>query len=428
MKRKNRTDLILLACVILFSAGTLWLARPGEKETDPAAQKKAYYLTAYETPEDLLAVQITNETGKLTIVHHENMYITDTDLPGIEPDEETVSELFLAASRIRVGDPLEGADPKDGQFGLTEPASDIFVEDLEEKGIRFLIGNRTPDQSACYVCVPGGEEVYTLPAGISDLFLGDVSRYLDLRVFGDIDPASVTQIAVSDQKGQRFEISASGEGQITGAKYYSLTYPAAMPVALSRIREMFFASIEQLRAVSVSDGIPVGKELCELSLKTEAEEKIYRIGYTKDGQSGIWDTSSGFVSLVSELPEWLFYDAGGVLGGNLLSLNAANIAQITLEAGGKTAQYVFAADKAHPQLIGNLNRIPIAVTDGGSTANGKEILRCLISMRTQEQDLELVFYETGDRQCEISVNGKHLFTCAVSSLQPLLDQIAGSGT
>ena len=427
MMKQRKTNLLLLGLLILFSAGTLAVKLTEHKETAQDAPERAYYLTAYDNPEDLLAVQVTNETGTLTIVHHEDTWFTDTPFPGVEPDEEAVAQLFETASRIRVSSPIEGAKPEDEQFGLTAPAAKILVEDLNGGGISFLVGNLTPDGSAFYVCAAGGSEVCTLPAGTGDRFLGDICGYLDLRVFGDIDPGEVTKISVSDPDGAGYELTAAGKGEITGTRYYSLTSPVRIPVALSGIRDIFSA-LEQVRAAEVLEGQPVKEKdlLYELSLTQENKDpQVYRIGYAKDRTLCIENTSAGLTNLVDELPAFLAYDAAAVLGGKLLSLNAADVLSVGLSAGGETVTYDFETEGTDAGLMEDLNRIPVAMTDNSAGAS-QEALRCIIKTKREEEELELVFFERGNRQYGVSVNGICAFECARSALQPLLDRMGGT--
>ena len=77
MTGKRKTDLVLLGITFLFLAGTylLYKSMPREPAQEPA---RVYYLTACEDPSQLLAVQVSNASGTLTMVHDRDMYITDT--------------------------------------------------------------------------------------------------------------------------------------------------------------------------------------------------------------------------------------------------------------------------------------------------------------------------------------------------------------
>ena len=124
MNVSRKTLAVLLILFVVFTAGTILVRRSGEKEA-PEAPEVAYYLTAYESAEDVLAVVVENETGELTIIHNNGTWFTDTSLPGIEPDPDAVSELFSAVSRIRMNGRVDGADALDPQFGLVSPAATI---------------------------------------------------------------------------------------------------------------------------------------------------------------------------------------------------------------------------------------------------------------------------------------------------------------
>ena len=55
MNVSRKTLVVLLILFVVFTAGTILVKRSGEKEA-PEAPEVAYYLTAYESAEDVLAV------------------------------------------------------------------------------------------------------------------------------------------------------------------------------------------------------------------------------------------------------------------------------------------------------------------------------------------------------------------------------------
>ena len=107
MRKTGKTNLLRCLFLVLFSAGTLALklTENREKEKEEDTSRKVYYLTAYDGPEDLQAVQVGNDSGTLTVVHVEDDWITDTELPGTNADEEACERLFETAARIRVSRP-----------------------------------------------------------------------------------------------------------------------------------------------------------------------------------------------------------------------------------------------------------------------------------------------------------------------------------
>ena len=441
MNVSRKTLVVLLILFVVFTAGTILVKRSGEKEA-PEAPEVAYYLTAYESAEDVLAVVVENETGNLTIIHSNGTWFTDTSLPGIEPDPDAVSELFSAVSRIRMNGRVDGADASDPQFGLVSPAATIFVEDQSENGIHFLVGNRTPDQKAFYVCASGGTEVFTLSESYAQPFLGDVTQYLDLKVLTGMDPAKLTQIGVSDAAGVRFSLKATGTGNVTGMKYYSLQQPVRIPLGASLFRENILSPMEQMRAVSVlapPETVTEKEAVKVLTLESEdGSTETFLIGETAEGLTGVTDTQTGVVYLVPpEQLSWMDADAVRLLGGKLLSLNAGETEQIVLEADGNRIVYDLSGSgqnlsvKANGQemdnaefsahILDSLNRITIqGIEKEGMTDNG-EVLRCTILTGKGEEKTELVFDEVSDRKCRVSVNQTEAFECDRSSLQPLIE-------
>ena len=444
MSISRRTMWILLVLAVFFSAGTL-LLRGTEKKDEPVPERKAYYLTAYDGWEDILAVVVENTTGSLTIVHSSDIWFTDTELPDIEPDQEAARGLFETVSRIRVGDPPEGADAKDPQFGLTEPAAKILVEDTKENGIRFLIGGKTPGGEARYVCADGGKEVYTLPADYDEAFLGSIMQYLDMRLPAGKDLSKMRSISVSDGNSVRFRLEKSGSSSLTGLNYYSLKEPVDLPVAASLFRENISGPLEAMRAVNVLEQTKAPGD-AERILSVEDEDGNvyeYRIGTAKDGNVPVYSVSdSRSYQVPEEFVLWTDTDAAGVLGGKLLSVNGGALSVISLEAGENRTDFEITgsgtdlhvkengAEKSYQifssEILDSLNRITIEGIDGSKeTEASEEVLRCTILMGKGERKISLAFFETEDRKCLISVNGINAFRCDLSSVQPLVEAAAG---
>ena len=429
MTGKRKTDLVLLGLTFLFLAGTylLYKSMPREQAQEP---ERVYYLTACEDPSQLLAVQVSNASGTLTMVHDRDMYITDTSMPGIRADEAAVQELFEAVYRLRAGDPIEGADPKDSQFGLTSPAATVLIENTDESGIQFLVGNLTPDGQSYYICTAGGGEVYTLPARMREFFLEDIRRYLDLRVFDGIDASYVTGICVLDEVGVRYELEAEGSSDVTGARYFTLTQPAVLPVPLSAMNSGIFASLEETEALDVqsaADGMDEAGSRTEAVIRLAGGEELrYRAGQDEDGSWWIWDLSNERILKVEQLPDWMKADAAGILGGKLLSLDAAAVSQIDLTTEeGSTG---FTPDEADSwtRLLEKLDHITIEALQNGRTDTGEEVLRCTIHRKGGRADTKLVFLKTENRKCIICVNTRAAFTCALSSVDPIISESTGT--
>ncbi|MBO7709766.1 MAG: DUF4340 domain-containing protein [Lachnospiraceae bacterium] len=446
MNVSRKTLAVLLILFVVFTAGTIWV-RHSEKKEAPQAPEVAYYLTAFDSAEDVLAVVVENGTGSLTIVHSGDAWFTDTSLPGIEPDHDAVTELFSAVSRIRMNGRVEGANASDPQFGLTSPAATIFVEDQSENGVQFLVGDLTPDGKAYYVCASGGSEVFTLNAGYGQAFLGDVTQYLDLGVLAGTDPAKLTRILVSDAEGIRFSLKATGTGNVTGMKYYSLEQPVVIPLAAALFRENILSPMEEMRAETVSASPdPVSEEDAVKVLTLESEDGstgTYLIRETTEGLMAVTDAGTGAVYMVpQEQLSWMDADAARLLGGKLLSLNAGETDQIVLEADGKRVVYDLSGsgqnlrvradgldvDNAdfYAKILDSLNRITIQGIQEKDRTVGGEVLRCTILTGKGEEKTELVFDEVSDRKCHVSVNQTEAFECDRSSLQPLIDAAGGA--
>lgn len=437
MNMSRKTVVILLILLASFSAGTFRLRQKEEIPEDEP--ERVYYLTAYESPEDLLAIQVANSSGTLTIVHHSGIWFTDTDMEGIEPDEKAAEALFEKAARIRVGGPVEGADPQDAQFGLTDPSCTILVEDVKEGGIRFLAGAPTPDGKARYVCADGGREVFTLSADYEEAFQGDIRQYLDLSVLSGLDVTQMSSLTVSDEQGIRFRFEETGSGRITGMKYYSLTDPVRLPAAAAVLREQVLEPLQAMRGETALRAGSAKEEKDSLTVSVEDEagkEHVFLVGEAEGGIVPVTAASKGITYLVpGEELAWLNGDLASLLGGKLLSLNAGELEEIRLMSAGESTVYEITGSGSQrivtengkeiafsdftSRVLDPLNRIPIRMTEDKDTATGEEVLRCTILSGKEEGETELVFYEVQDRTCLICVNGKEAFLCDRSSIRPL---------
>ena len=442
MSERRKTAALLLALTLVFSAGTV-LLMPGRGKEEAAEKKKVYYLTGYENADQVLAVQVENESGMLTMVRMDGGYITDTDMTGIGPDEERVSDLFARVCQIRVSQPLEGADAADEQFGLKTPAAQILVQDVQEGGISFLIGERTPDSLSRYVAAEGGSEVYTISADYDDIFLCDIRRYLDLRVFAGVDFSKVTDITLKDESGVRYALQQTGVSEVTGALYYNLKEPACLPLALSLMQEHLLTPMQELRAVRAAaeggdeahgdkevlteqkketgESAATAEKRAELIIKSaQGGSLVYEIAWEEKGPVLVRDSARHLTFMLEDTPAWLGADAADLLGGNLLTVQSSALDEVTLEMDGKTARFGSDEEEAWTQLTEDLNRIPIQINKNGDEPAGAPVLRCALSLKREEEKRELAFFEGEERTCLVSVNGKCAFTCPLTSVQALM--------
>ncbi len=176
--RATPKKILMLALVFaVSSAAVAWLNQADGDQ--PAESKTTYYFANYDSADDILAVQIENEGGNVTLISSEGAYYADLGETESVPAEAQIRELFSKIYKLPLLSYLADAVSSDPQYGLGEPLAEVYIQNQAGDAFMFHIGRASPSRNAHYVCLAGDDRVFLMSREYSELFLSDPKQYVN---------------------------------------------------------------------------------------------------------------------------------------------------------------------------------------------------------------------------------------------------------
>ena len=176
MKPTLKKIIALAAAFIFCTAATVYLNRSDSQADQP--QEASYYFANYESAESILAVQIDNSFGNVTLIHTNEEVYTYVGEEEATPSTEAINSLYNAIHRLPLQSYLSGASSSDPQYGLSEPAAEVYIQSTDGEAFMFYVGAPAPSGGAHYVCLAGDGRVFLMSDEYASLFLSDLSEYV----------------------------------------------------------------------------------------------------------------------------------------------------------------------------------------------------------------------------------------------------------
>ncbi len=175
MRPTLRKIFALALVFVLCTAATIYLNRP---DTDTAAEQgSTYYFANYASAESLLAVQIDNGYGNVTLISANGEYYAYKGETEVSASGENIQALFAKIYRLPLESYLSGAVSSDSQYGLTEPEAKVYIQNTDGDAFMFYIGGAAPSGASHYVCLAGDDRVFLMSDEYAQLFLSETSIY-----------------------------------------------------------------------------------------------------------------------------------------------------------------------------------------------------------------------------------------------------------
>ena len=175
MRVTIRKVISLALAFALCTAFVVWLNLPqGGEVSEP---ETVYYFANYDSAEDILAVQIDNPEGNVTLISSDGTYYAYLGETEVQPAEDAAGKLFSAIFKLPLISYLAGASSKDSQYGLEEPLAEVYIQNKAGDAFMFYIGRASPSRSAYYVCLAGDDRVFLMSAEKAELFLSDPKTF-----------------------------------------------------------------------------------------------------------------------------------------------------------------------------------------------------------------------------------------------------------
>ncbi len=441
-KGEKRTLIILGSVFALCVVATLFLLFAG-RDGDDEPKEKTYYLTRYDTPEELVLVSVENRTGSVLLAMSGDTCYVQGDLP-LDANKEAVRSLFETACRLPMKRLLEGADSSDPQYGLTDPEAEILLQDTSEGGVLFRIGASTPDREGYYACLVGDARVFVMANSDAQAFLTETDRFYDLRLnrkWDDAFRADIKCITVTRDGKTAYSVEASGD---TGdAMLFSMKEPFAVPLEPGRVKDVLFMPLSSLSGIEVIRNVQnesalgfSGPDNSFTVTLTDGSEMRILIGKQDGVKTIVKREEDGLVMTVPTANlSFYFGSATDVVGDALINAPLGNLNRLVIdkhvyEFGGTPPELTVTLDgkKLALEAFQNgvytaLSRISILGEWDGSSADGKPVLTISVQCtygKKPAPEVTYAFYELTGNRYGVSVDGQPAFLCSRSAAEAVI--------
>ena len=433
--RVTRNKLLALTAALVLCVGaTLALKYVGLEAETAEEQAQTYYLSAYASVDELMAVSIENASGEVVLIHFgdQNYAMPEN---GLAPAGEAITALFNRTFQLPLKGFLDGASASDPQFGLTEPSAVVTLQDVHDGGLVFYLGNATPEGDGCYACLSGDQRVFVMDRDYAEGFLVDVSAYYDMTLV-----AAEALTAVELWRGGESVFALEQKAAVTagGTAQYVLTEPFRLPVGREQAENALLDPLKTLAGIRMV-GSGLADEACGITAEsprvflryTDGSSDCLKVGSeTEQGTLVTAEHSSMTFLVPSTALAFVRAEAAEIVGSTLLQLNINQLSGVTLNGevyrltGDNTTLQV--TDNGAPmelaqfqeQVLNPLNGISLYGPYDG-TAAGRLLLTAELETRFDETLMELRFYETDGRSCIVAVDGEMVFLCGRAAVETL---------
>lgn len=433
--RATKKSLILLSGLLCLCIALFLALRFAGRET-PETAESTYYFTNYAAPELLLAVSVENAGGSVVLACTNGTYRALSDYP-VQGDEAEIADFFKSVCRLPLSRLVEGASASDSQYGLTEPRATVLIQDGAQGGTMFLLGGEAPG-GGVYACLSGDQRVFVMEESYARLFLSNVERFLDLRLYPSLEGAAVSEllgIAVRRDGETAYRLRQVSAAE-SGTAYFALESPWNLLLGAGPVESALLTPLRQLEGSGVAEGDPASNGLTAQSdsfrLRFRNGGEITVLVGPRSGEYTLAAVEGGGVTLSVPTARLAFMDltAEEVMGRALLKLNVNDISTLALNG------HVYGIERSAGQLrvtrdgadydaaafqsavFPALNHISIGgVYDG---AAGEELLRLHIDSSVGEEEISLSFRRLDGRRCAVEINGQMALWCDLSAVSALL--------
>ena len=152
---------------------------------------------------------------------------------------------------------VEGASASDSQYGLTEPRATVLIQDGAQGGTMFLLGGEAPG-GGVYACLSGDQRVFVMEESYARLFLSNVERFLDLRLYPSLEGAAVSEllgIAVRRDGETAYRLRQVSAAE-SGTAYFALESPWNLLLGAGPVESALLTPLRQLEGSGVAEGDP----------------------------------------------------------------------------------------------------------------------------------------------------------------------------
>ncbi len=436
---KKRMLALGLLTVVCFAATALLRFWHPERVQE---KQEIYMLTSYQDYRQVVVARIVQKGQELTLgnVNGETLLVGGEEkIPANQPE---ILKFFQSIYALPLEERLVEAFSGDlAEYGLDEPSTVVTLADINDGGVSFSLGNQTPDQKHYYCSVEGSGDIYLMDAERAGLFLKPLERFYDLSLYPSLAGEALLELDQVEllTNGELCWQLCREESKETEGGAFALTEPASLRVSQEHLEQTLLLELQELQGSSL-----VETEATDLSLygldnpRWELGLQIagvdYRVLFGHDSQDGVYAMTSGqgmVISVKRERLGFLEYGYPEICGSRIMDYNIHQVAALSLESAQASFRCEIAVEEGevHARLgdrelpeegfLALFERLNLLSMGGACGEEAGELLFTLRYELAGGGTQVYEFYDLGDRQCAVAVNGKVLFWCYASQLEEL---------
>ncbi len=394
-----------------------------------------------------------------------NYYLTGyEDLP---MDTTGIRLLALRAPELAAVDViLEHASKEDmARFGLDHPTRVTYEVDNADP-ISFLIGDATQVDSNYYLCMDGGDTVYTVESTAMDPFLKKPEEFLGKQVTEELDPD--TDLIVNSVQIERknldyaidleYDSSISGSDRSGSMAQHVMTSPIYCLLSPDKSSDATHG-IYGLSADDIVTPHPTeaDKKKCGLddpfasvTVKTnDGKTTTFLLGdtyETEDGKTYYYGMLSSVNCIYGFSADATIYDdvvPSSISSKNILDLYVWDVSHLVCEAGGKKLEFEGEGTDADDFVLTlngkkyeNTERYrqfysfllqtkaeDLIIEEIETPAESKRIAALTVEKSDGKRSYQIDFYDAEGMKAYIAINGRITFRCRKSYVDVLQHNI-----
>ena len=442
MKTKKIAALSLLIVNVLLGA---WLAlllagRQAAPQAAVTAPEAVIHTVTDFSVADVAAIMIKNQSTSYAIMQNGTQVEMLASVPG-NYDPGQMRALVYAVSSITSSRKIED-ESTFTQYGFSSPRAQvtIYLADGSAEVLSVLEDN--PLDASCYLYSQAHNAVYLVSSSVTDLFLRSEQDFLSHTVFSlrsADDLPNLSRVTLYPKNGRTYTLSSTDQG-------YYITAPIRHRLAADQVYTNVYVNLVTLYAdevvasnASLSD---YGLDKPDLEVQITMGDKTERAVFVlSENDTALMAQKGGStVYRLADTPVlMLMQDYTALLGGSIVSYGAGDIAEMTIEQGGRSATLTFTGSSTElivkngdktldresvSSVLQAVNQLlPYAELTGSVQGETELTMTMLLRSGTQER-IELM--DIGQGLYAVSVNGEINFATGAESfnqLSALLDTL-----
>ena len=210
-----RTSIVLLIILALISGYVIAI---GPSSVEDESESVPWFYNVEQEDINRISVKSNEDTTSFYLDEDQRWkFETPVELSKIPVGIDRWGGVTLLLSGPKVQRTLVDQEPTDlDQYGLSEESHTVRIGLTNDRSIRVILGDKTPDNSNQYAQIEGYPQVFTIYGGWGDIFSRLATQPPYPYWYYDIDPSNIKYIKLTSE-GKEVYLSISPDGWVTSA-------------------------------------------------------------------------------------------------------------------------------------------------------------------------------------------------------------------